>query len=238
MADQGVIAKRAAAAIPDDEADLIRRAQAGDMEAFGDLFRLHQPAVLSFVRSRLGPYQQADAEDITSEVFIAAMDAIGRFRLEEPGLFLNWLTGIAKHKVYDWYDQRERRELPYADPLGVEPRHDVTVSPEDIVLDRREVVDLVGPLPARMRRVLLLRFACGLLDREVSAVMRRTELFGNTSRQMVAWLTRRAMRAIDKRIAESEQRRRLRRFLVDANEPWPWTRGHCVGRKVATRRAA
>jgi RNA polymerase sigma-70 factor, ECF subfamily len=239
-----VTAPAESAAMADDEIRLIRRAQAGDREAFGELYLRHRASVLSFVRSRLNArrhhlgHYQADGEDITNETFVTAMESIGSFRLDEPGRFLNWLTGIAKHKVYDWYAQRARREMPYGDLLGVEPWHDLTVSPEDIVLNRREVVDLVGPLPARMRRVLLLRFACGLLDREVSDVMTRAEILDNTSRRMVHWLTERALRAIDKRIAEGEQRRRLRRFLVDPNEPWPWTRGHCVGRKAAAKRAA
>ena len=73
-------------AVQDDQ-DLVRRAQAGDREAIGDLFVLHSHAVRRLLRSVIGP--NADLDDLTQEVFLRAHRSLHGFKGKSR--FATWL---------------------------------------------------------------------------------------------------------------------------------------------------
>jgi RNA polymerase sigma-70 factor, ECF subfamily len=77
------------------EARLVRRAAAGDAEAYGDLVTMHQPAAfrVAYVLLRSAP----DAEDAAQEAFVKAYLALGRFRAGEP--FRPWLLQIVGNEA-------------------------------------------------------------------------------------------------------------------------------------------
>jgi len=75
-----------APAIEDD----VRRAAAGNDQAFGKLFRTYYPAVLAGAWARLRNY--ADAEDAAQETFIEAWRRLPRLR--NPAKFPGWLRRI------------------------------------------------------------------------------------------------------------------------------------------------
>ena len=72
------------------EADLIRRARAGDEAAYESLMREHQEAVFRLAYLFLG--SAADAEDVAQEVFIKALAALDRFDDSRP--LRPWLLSI------------------------------------------------------------------------------------------------------------------------------------------------
>ena len=72
-------------------ARLVRAAQAGDREAFGELFGLFERTVLSIGMRRLGDYNEA--EELCQDVFIQALTKIRQLR--EPRCFGSWLRSIA-----------------------------------------------------------------------------------------------------------------------------------------------
>lgn len=61
-------------------------------ELMGTLYERHAPAVFRYLARRAGP---APAEDLLSEVFIAALDARKRVVAHRSGSALPWLYGIA-----------------------------------------------------------------------------------------------------------------------------------------------
>ena len=73
-------------AVQDDQ-DLVRRAQAGDREAIGDLFVLHSQAVRRLLRSVIGP--NADLDDLTQEVFLRVHRSLHGFKGKSR--FATWL---------------------------------------------------------------------------------------------------------------------------------------------------
>lgn len=204
-----------------DEPTLIEHAVAGSGEAFGELYRRYRARVYGYVLSliRTNP---ADAEDITAEVFVSALKSIATFRTLEATPFRAWLFGIARRRVSDWR-RRARREQPKAEvELGADQGR--RGKPEAIVLDQIEVQDLLTNMPARLRQVLMLRFACDLPVADVSRIMREAELkttyVERTSEMMVGWLTKKAIAAVDDRVLAMEFRRRVRRFLADPTATW------------------
>ncbi len=82
--------------IDGDEAALITRTQAGDVEAFGRLYEEFAPQIYSYALR----YSRDLAEDITADVFLKAFDGIGKYQLR--GLpFSAWLYRIAKNCITD-----------------------------------------------------------------------------------------------------------------------------------------
>lgn len=89
-----------------DEHDLSRRAKSGDRRAFAELYDRHVEAIhrYAFFRTR----SEAEAEDVTSEVFHRALVAMPRYEPRRP--FLAFLYTIARNVVID----RARRQRPQA----------------------------------------------------------------------------------------------------------------------------
>ena len=79
-----------------NEADLVRAAQKGDLEAFNQLVIIHQEKILNLVLRILG--DETSAEDITQNTFLAAFRGLARFR---NGCFRSWLYRIATNASYD-----------------------------------------------------------------------------------------------------------------------------------------
>ena len=71
-------------------ADLVRAAQAGDRNAFGELFERYRDHILAMALRRLGNY--GDAEELCQEVFIQALEKLNQLRV--PECFGGWLRSI------------------------------------------------------------------------------------------------------------------------------------------------
>jgi RNA polymerase sigma-70 factor (ECF subfamily) len=72
--------------------ELVRAAQAGEREAFGQLLGRYERAVYAVAYRRLGNH--AEAQELTQEVFVQALEKIGQLR--EPAAFGGWLRQIAQ----------------------------------------------------------------------------------------------------------------------------------------------
>jgi RNA polymerase sigma-70 factor (ECF subfamily) len=126
--------------------DLVDRARQGDLEAFGQLVRRHQPRIhrlaLHMLRDR------AEAEDVSQETFIRAYQALARFDgRSEPytwfyriavNLSLNTIRSRKSSRIAndlrDSHDPRldavltERRPSAMADPSGDAARKEVYIA--------------------------------------------------------------------------------------------------------------
>ncbi len=103
---------------PDFEASLVRRAQAGEILAFEDLYRHHVGRVhaLCLRMSRSHP----EAEELTQRTFVRAWERLGSFRAESK--LSTWLHRIAVNVVLEDRRSRERREsrIVTEDPSDLE----------------------------------------------------------------------------------------------------------------------
>ena len=69
---------------------LVRKAQTGDREAFGDLFERFQGHVFAIALRRLGEFNEA--QELCQDVFVQAMLKMDQLR--EPECFAGWLRSI------------------------------------------------------------------------------------------------------------------------------------------------
>lgn len=94
-----------AEAAGDDE--LWRRAAAGDVDSFGELFTRHQHAVRSYCHHRTGSI--SDAEDLTSIVFLEAWRRRAEVELHGTSL-LPWFLAVAGRTIrHRWRTTRRHR---------------------------------------------------------------------------------------------------------------------------------
>src|SRR6188472_2721511 len=77
--------------------DLVRQAQAGDSDAFGELVERNRRAVFRAALAAVG--NAAEADDVAQETFVTAYRKLAGFRGEAA--FRTWLLSIAWRKAID-----------------------------------------------------------------------------------------------------------------------------------------
>ncbi len=154
--------------IGEDDAALANRA-AVDPASFAPLYARYVRPIYRYCYRRLGSHETA--EDATSQTFLKALAAIGRFEDRKDGSFRSWIFTIADRVVTDSY----RRQKPHADLDAAEEIVDGRRGPEDLALageERHRVQTLLAALPDEQHRVVALRLA-GLSGPEIAAVLGR-----------------------------------------------------------------
>lgn len=92
---------------PMDDSQLASLARS-DTEAFAELYRRHVTRVYRYHMAHLG--NSRDAEDLTSQTFMAALESIRTYR--GSGSFAGWIMGIAVHKRALHFRSHKQAELP------------------------------------------------------------------------------------------------------------------------------
>lgn len=123
------------------------------------------PEVYGYLVGRCG--STAVAEDLTSETFMAAVDAVQRGRV--PHLSVAWLIGVARHKLVDHWRRTAREEAKLALVEDDRP-----VDSWDAHLDVMRAQDVLAHLGAHHRSALTLRYVDGLPVPEVADILGRT----------------------------------------------------------------
>ena len=150
-------------AVADDHA-LVRLAQA-NAAAFGDLYRRYLDPVYRYCSRQL---DQTAAEDVTSIVFLKALQAIGSFD-PDRATFRSWLFTIAHHAIIDQH--RVRTHLP----IDEIERSATGPSVEEISVhgdQMRHLRAALRTLPADQQAVINLRLA-DLTGVEIAAVLEK-----------------------------------------------------------------
>jgi len=151
-----------------EEAPLVRRAIAGDPEAFAQLYLIYAERLQRFVLFRVGDEQIA--EDLTSQTFLKAWEKLDRYQMR--GLpFGAWLFRIARNIVFDHYrNYRETVELEASLELKADPTANVVeVAEKHWEADQLQAA--LRRLTDEQRQVLILKFNDGLSTTEVAQVM-------------------------------------------------------------------
>ncbi|HEX9266778.1 MAG TPA: sigma-70 family RNA polymerase sigma factor [Candidatus Limnocylindria bacterium] len=153
-----------------DERDLLRRASAGDRRAFASLYDRHVDAVYRYAYFRLRI--DAEAEDVTSEVFHRALVAMPRFEPRRP--FLAFLYTIARNVVAD----RMRRERPQASFEDARAHPSDAPGPDELAStgdDVRRLRSAIARLTPLQQEVIVLRYLEGRSTKETAVVTGKPE---------------------------------------------------------------
>ena len=150
---------------PDSAVDLalVRRAQAGDDQAFGQLVERNRRAVYRAAFAALGSAE--DADDVAQETFVAVYQKLHGFRGDSA--FRTWLLAIAWRKALDrrrsvtrWLRMTVTHDRADGDDRDlVEQMPDTQPYAGRPAVRRglqRTVKQLIGTLPRKLRDALLL----------------------------------------------------------------------------------
>src|SRR3954447_23143482 len=155
-----------------DDADvwgMVRRAQDGDAEAFGELYDHYVTLVHRYAYHRVG--DRATAEDVTSETFVRALRRIDSLSFQGRDVGA-WLVTIARNIIRDHVkSSRYRLEVSTADMRDADS---VTDGPEDAVvahLANQELLACVQQLGSEQQECIVLRFIHGLSVSETAQIM-------------------------------------------------------------------
>lgn len=113
-----------------------------------------------------------DAEDLTCETYAAALEQLGRGRIQYPRA---WLLGIARRKVPDGLRRRTRRKETLLSELKIEQVFEGTQDQHVQNLERdKKVREIVDVLPEKQREALLLFYVEELSIAEIAQVMHKS----------------------------------------------------------------
>ncbi|NMB90110.1 MAG: sigma-70 family RNA polymerase sigma factor [Chloroflexi bacterium] len=146
---------------------LVERAR-NDPAAFAQLYRRYLTPVYRYLYRRLG--NEPDAQDITSQVFVEALDGLVRGRYHQGGCFPAWLFTIARNRLTDLY--RRRPVLPLDEHYSSDPGLTAAVEKGE---DRERLERLLARLDEERRELLRLRFSGGLSFAEIARLEGRSE---------------------------------------------------------------
>ena len=177
------------------DAELVKTAQAGNMESFTILYDRYLSTVYNRVRYVI---PEQDVEDVTQEVFIAVMRSLPNFKQEAQ--FSTWLRTVTNRRVADYYRKRDNPEkqsdvdMDNSErvPAGLQIDNPITGMDDSIILQ-----DALSNLPAQYRDILLLRFAEGYKFSEIAKIQEQS--LEATKSQF-----RRAIAALRKEMGEPE----------------------------------
>lgn len=150
------------------ERTLIKKAQAGDTDAFAGLVNMHGDLVYNLALRTLDDPQEA--EDVAQETFVRAWKALPRFRADSR--LSTWLYRIATNLCYNRLPQL-KRELAAFDPdLEIElPDERQGIEEGLLSAEMIERVNMaVNQLPESYRLLISLRHIQGLSYAEIAAV--------------------------------------------------------------------
>jgi RNA polymerase sigma-70 factor (ECF subfamily) len=135
-----------------------------------DLFDGALPRVYGYVLHRCG--QRSVAEDVTSETFLAAVDAVRR--VDPPTLSTAWLVGVARHKLVDHWRRQAREERGLRAVDSGADTGGAGEDPWDAELDAIRARSVLADLAPHHRAVLTLRYVDDLSVPDVAVVLERT----------------------------------------------------------------
>lgn len=149
---------------------LIQRAQAGDAEAVGTLYRVFSGAIYRYMAFRAPTI--TDAEDLTAEVFIRMVEGLPSYQITEAP-FEAWLYRIAAARVADFYRHLSRRpETDLSETLA-----DDEMPAEDRIAQQQAFESLrqaLRQLSDEHQTILLLRFVERKSHEEVASILNKT----------------------------------------------------------------
>lgn len=134
-----------------EDAALVERMRAGDVEAFGKAYEKYASRVYAFALRRLR--NQQEAEDLCQDVFVEVARSIRGF--EGRSALSTWILGIASHEVANRY-RRSRRA-----PLSID------------AIDELPVSSGAAPVDDQVDSARMLARCADVLSREIGAAHRR-----------------------------------------------------------------
>jgi RNA polymerase sigma-70 factor (ECF subfamily) len=149
----------------------LARAAAGDVEAFGEFFDDHAPALLRYFQMRTATSDIA--ADLCAETFAAALGSLQRFDATQ-GTGIGWLYGIARNKLSNWLrsegvERRARERLGVTSPTTQLDDLDLVELRVDLAAQVGALDEALGSLSDGVRTAVTRRVLDGVAYDDLAA---------------------------------------------------------------------
>ncbi len=173
----------------ENDSALVLAAQAGEAQAFGQLYDKYFQLIYRFIYYKVG--HRETCEDLTSLTFTKALEKINSFSAKTKN-FSGWLFAIARNSVIDHY-----RTVKPMDDLSAYPELQQKNYPEQD-LDNRELLNKVKKyldnLSEEQREIVVMRVWLNMSYLEIAQALNKSEvncrmIFSRTIKKMQISLT-------------------------------------------------
>jgi RNA polymerase sigma factor (sigma-70 family) len=147
----------------DGETTLLERLRRGDPAAAREFYDRYSPRIHRFILHALGPGNEADAEDVLQETFMALAEAIPFFR-GQSSLF-TYACAIAHRRTLSFIRTRARRNELMKDRTLEAVRSIIEPPPDE------DLKNALASLSAEHREVLILKYVEEMSVSEITAVL-------------------------------------------------------------------
>ncbi|MBI4089620.1 MAG: sigma-70 family RNA polymerase sigma factor [Candidatus Levybacteria bacterium] len=135
----------------------VKRILQGDSKAVVEFYKFYSPKILAYFTKKLPQFE--DAEDLTNDVFLEAIDSLSLLRKEENTLA--WLYRIAHNKMVDFYRKRKIKsillsQVPFLQIVASEINQPEFQFEKDKIRDKIEFV--LHSLSLRYQKILTLHY--------------------------------------------------------------------------------
>lgn len=152
--------------------ELVRRARAGEPQAYEQLIRRYSPGLLGYFVRNVG--NRSDAEDLVQETFLRVVRSLGRYR--EHQRFEAWLFRLAYNLVID--HRRKHRPVPLSSFWRDDDSAEVFFGDDndpgkaaEAKEDNDRLQQGLADLSDQQRQAILLRYFGGVSYEEIARIM-------------------------------------------------------------------
>ena len=189
------------------EAELVERLRSGDSTAMEEFYNIYRNRLYTLVLEQVGR-DEAVAEDLVQETFLAALSSLDKFRGDSQ--LYTWLRSIAFHKINDLYRRQAREPKPkksspdfdamkQLEQTGNDEPTTLTVMESEEI--RQSIHQVLGGLPHDYQKVLVMKYFQEMPVLEISQAMGR-------SPKSVEGLLARARKAMRDNLAENNNHKK------------------------------
>jgi len=161
------------------ETKLVEKLRSGDSAAMEEFYNLYRKRLYSLILEQVGR-DEAVAEDLIQEVFLAVLGSLDKFRGDSQ--LYTWLRSIAFHKINDFYRRQAREPKPKKSSPDFnaimleqtgdnEPATFTMMESEEI---RQSVHQALADLPQDYQEVLVLKYLKDMPVLAISQIMGRS----------------------------------------------------------------
>lgn len=153
-------------AFMENESSLIQKAQRGDKDAFGMLYKHYFPRIYRYCKANI--YRSDLASDICQETFLKVWKALPTFRFSESGTFQAYVYQIARNLIIDL--SRKKKEFSLESYKDIETEDDLVEK-----MARKDNIDIIkrvlATLSEKDRQILILRYFEDMSHRETAKII-------------------------------------------------------------------
>jgi RNA polymerase sigma-70 factor (ECF subfamily) len=151
-----------------EELTLVNEAKS-NVQAFNRLYEYYFDKIYRYCLNRLG--DRESSEDITSQVFLLAVEHIGKFDSSKEVRFGSWLYKVAQNKIIDYYRKNKKQVLINFEEHEVVDEENVLEKALHLDSLQKNIRYILFQLKPSYQEVISLRFYSELSIGEIAEVL-------------------------------------------------------------------